>query len=151
MPAQQPGKSRQDYETPSEFLRAVVRRFGPIRYDVACTKENSKGQHFLGDNTLTLDWSRFDGNIWCNPPFADIGTWAKKFSDECFARPAFSFLLVPASIGTDWFAKHVKDRAFVLGIAPRLTFVGCSDPYPKGLMTAVYGFSMRGFDTWRWQ
>jgi len=150
MPAQNSSKSKQDYETPPAFLQAVEARFGPIIHDVACRPENNRGRRFLADDTLVIDWSKLSGNIWCNPPFNDIATWAKKLRNDCVARPSFSFLLVPASIGTNWFAEYVHPHAMVLGLSPRLTFVGCEDPYPKDLLLAVWGFSLRGFDTWRW-
>lgn len=43
MPAQKPGSSFQAYETPDDFVDAVVRRFGPIDVDLACHSHTSKG------------------------------------------------------------------------------------------------------------
>lgn len=152
-PSVRRGKSKQDYGTPWEFISAVERRFEPLVVDLACTRENSKAPNGLcypDQDAFAVDWSELGGGLWCNPPFADIEPWAEKMANECEHRESFAFLLVPASIGTDWFAKHVAGRAYVLGLSPRLTFEGCEDPYPKDLMLAVYGFGLHGFDTWRW-
>jgi hypothetical protein len=61
-------------------------------------------------------------------------------------------MLTPASIGTEWFRRHVLGRAFVLGLSPRLTFVGTTAPYPKDLMLTVWGGPYGpGFGCWNWR
>jgi phage N-6-adenine-methyltransferase len=149
------GRSRQDYGTPWEFIRAVETKWGPLVHDLACTRENAKassGYYFPEIDALTREWAlEFPvGNLWLNPPFADIGSWAAKCALEGSGRSGLIFLLTPASIGTEWFAQHVHLEAMVLGIRPRLTFEGTSDPYPKDLMLSVYGNGLCGFNTWRW-
>lgn len=54
------------------------------------------------------------------------------------------------SFGTDWFRARVWGHAHVLGISPRLTFVGSKDPYPKDLMLSCFGKMTNGFALWRW-
>jgi phage N-6-adenine-methyltransferase len=147
------GKSKQDYGTPWEFIDAVVKRFGPLEWDLACTRSNQKtkyGYTYPEQDSLRQLWYPIVGNAWLNPPFDNIGEWAQKLAYECVDRKAFTFFLTPASIGTEWFAKYVAGKAMVLGLSPRLTFEGCDDPYPKDLMLSVYGFGFHGFDTWRW-
>jgi phage N-6-adenine-methyltransferase len=154
-PVQKPRtESRQDYGTPIEFIDAVEKRFGVLTYDLACTRENAKapaGFYWPDEDALTQAWWSFTGNLWLNPPFANIDPWAEKLASECRDRDGFTFFLTPASIGTEWFSKHVAGNAMVLGLSPRLTFEGCDDPYPKDLMLSVFGFGLRGFDTWRWR
>ena len=41
VPIQKPGRSRQDYGTPPEFLAAVVARFGPLAFDLAASRDNA--------------------------------------------------------------------------------------------------------------
>ncbi len=147
------GKSKQDYGTPRRFLRAVAGRFGAPAFDLACTRENAKapdGFYHPEFDALEHDWSALDGVLWLNPPFADIGRWAAKCAAEARDRRGLLLLLTPASIGTEWFSQHVHRKALVLGLAPRLTFEGTTDPYPKDLMISVYGYGLSGFDTWRW-
>jgi len=152
------GRSKQDYGTPLEFIGAVEERFARLSLDLAATHENKKALYYYGpDHTyperrdaLALNWRDDNGNLWLNPPFANIEPWAAKAS-ECWQRKGFLFLLTPASIGTDWFARHCHGRGYVLGLSPRLTFEGTADPYPKDLSLTVFGYGMRGFDTWRWK
>lgn len=142
-------RSKQDYGTPRPFLDAVERRFGPIVLDLAASSENAVCGRWYDEltNSFAQDWSAGSGVHWLNPPFADIGPWAAKCA-SVRSRTGWTLLLVPASIGTEWFAEHVAGKAMVLGIAPRLAFNG--EPYPKDLMLACFGFGVHGFGTWRW-
>lgn len=146
------GKSKQDYGTPIDFIRAVEKRFGTLAWDLAATDENAKAPRWYTpeNDSLKRNWAELEGNLWLNPPFADIDSWARKVA-ECANRRGFLLFLTPASIGSNWFAEHIKPNAYVLGLSPRLTFEGTSDPYPKDLALSVAGFGIRGFDTWRWK
>lgn len=155
MPVQKPGRSKQDYGTPWELIHAVEARWDALRVDLAATKENSKASSYLTerDDSLRVDWPIWiDGGLaWLNPPFANIEPWAErcaKYDDQNI------ILLVPASIGTEWFAKHVERRAKIVGLRPSLTFEGCKYPYPKDCMLCLYGpmFDQEpDFATWRWK
>lgn len=150
-PAQKPGKSKQDYGTPRIFLDAVEKRFGVIRHDLAASAENAVCADYFDEarNSLVQDWSVLRGTLWLNPPFGDIGPWAKKLASVRHRR-GWTCMLVPASIGTEWYSQHAHDQVVVLGLSPRIKFVGAADAYPKDLALMVAGFGMRGFDTWRW-
>lgn len=154
-PAQKPGRSKQDYGTPLEFIRAVESRFGRIVCDLAAHAGNAKCQTFIGveENTFSVDWAaRFPtGTLWFNPEFADLDPCAEKCAAESDRRHGLILLLTPASIGSGWFARHVNRKAMVLGLSPRLTFEGTNAPYPKDLMLSVFGMGLNGFDTWRWK
>lgn len=150
------GRSKQDHGTPREFLDAVEKRFGKICWDLAAHRENRVVNQYLGpgsviaENSLAYDWNLLNGVLWLNPEFANIEPWARMCSLNRF-RHSPLLMLTPASIGTDWFSDFVKDRAFVLGLSPRMTFVGSDDPYPKDLMLSVFYAGLSGFDTWRWK
>ncbi len=152
-PIQKPGKSKQDYGTPWAFVRAVEQRFGRLVMDLAGSYENRKAPSVwtVEDDSLSKDWAESfpTGNLWLNPPFADIDPWAEKCAGVR-DRQGFTLLLTPASIGCGWFSRHVLGKAMVLGISPRLTFEGTTAPYPKDLMLSVYGYGLSGFDQWRW-
>jgi len=155
------GKSEQDVGTPRVFLDAVEKRFGPLGFDLAATSKNCAvdppwhfgPDHVLGHfrDSLVQNWRELNGNLWLNPPFSNIAPWAEKCSKECADRQAWTLLLVPASVGSNWFAEHVADRALVLFLTGRITFVGSTQPYPKDLLLACYGFQARGFSTWKWR
>jgi phage N-6-adenine-methyltransferase len=155
MPVQKPGKSKQDYGTPLEFIRAVEARFGPLVCDLAASAENAKAPLYcdIERDSLTVSWSTEHptGNLWLNPEFADIDPWAAKCAEESTKRHGLILLLTPASVGSNWFAKHVNRKAMVLGLSPRLQFEGTTAPYPKDLMLSVFGMGLSGFDCWRWK
>lgn len=166
VPKQKPGQSKQTYGTPPDLLRAVRQRFGEVGWDLACTSENcvvpnatcvstAARQGFLHDtgvDALKEEWNRTKDWHWLNPPFADIAPWVKKADETANEDQTFRLLmLVPASIGSGWFRKHVLGNAFVLALEPRLTFVGETTPYPKDCMLLVYAHDLSGFDVWRWR
>ena len=144
--------SRQDYATPREFTDAVQRRFGLIVHDLCADAANAVvASHYdEAADALAQDWRTLPaGVLWCNPPFRDIEPWA--FLARCCAgNGRVIALLTPASIGTAWFAEHVHRHALVLGLSPRLTFVGCTAPYPKDLMLSIFSGVAPGFECWRW-
>ncbi len=159
-----PSESRQDYGTPLDFRHAVERRFGPIRFDLAATLANRLHTDCFTerDDSLSKDWADvsqtlpYGSILWLNPPFANIGRWAHKCSTETGSsvwKPGTRILmLVPASIGAMWWHECVHPYAYVLALAPRLTFGGCKDPYPKDLALCVYGSCTGpGFAPWRWK
>ena len=170
MPKQKPGSSKQGYETPPEFIKAVERRFGKIHVDLAATDRScSRGCHFispeqdsLSDAVDWMDWGLIDISdkrhrcAWLNPPFADLEPWMMKalaYSNEAREKKLWAMplvMLTPASIGTNWFANVVHGNALVLGLSPRITFVGETQGYPKDLMLTVWNCGVRGFDCWRW-
>lgn len=154
-PRQKPGQSKQDYETPPDFISAVERRFGRITFDLAASPHNAKAKYFFalenGVDALRQDWSdpKLGCVRWLNPPFANIGPWAEKCA-ACRWLPAWTLLLTPASIGSLWYARHVLRRAHVDGIS-RMVFVGETQSYPKDLSLSAFGFGVSGHGFWQWR
>lgn len=157
-PKQKPGKSEQVVETPREFLEAVEARFGPIDIDLACTRDNrvvERGIFFPENDALSEDfpWRRYeDWNCWLNPEFANVHPWVEKAARESrYLKKGRIFVLAPASVGANWFARHVHGAAMVLFLEQRLKFVGHSCAYPKDLVLICYGQGLKGFDRWDWE
>jgi phage N-6-adenine-methyltransferase len=150
-PSVKRGASKQDYETPQEFIDAVERRFGRITCDLAATKENAKCAAYITPerDTFTVEWHKLSGLLWLNPEYKDIRRWVKKCADEAVLG-AHIALLIPASVSTNYFADYVYGYSLVMPIRPRLTFVGQPDPYPKDLMLCLYR-GTPGFEPWRWK
>lgn len=151
MPAQKPGRSKQDYETPPEFIRAVENLL-EIEYfyvDLAADRHNAKGAIYFTerDDSLLQDWDAFSGKGWCwlNPPFAHIAPWAKKCS-ESGIKIAF---LVPAAVGSNWFRDYVDGKARVLLLNGRISFDGVG-PYPKDTILCLYGVEP-GYEVCSWR
>jgi len=153
------GKSEQTVCTPKDFLNAVEERFGQLEYDLACTKENCVGAHGgIGPgnriiDSLSIDWQEYfckDTTLWLNPPFGNIPQWAKKCAEMRFL-PSWTLLLVPASVGANWWRDYVKDNAMVYYLNGRIKFVGHKDAYPKDLALVAYGFGAAGETIWTWK
>lgn len=160
-PARKPGRSKQDYQTPPELLAAIKRDFsvGQWGFDLAANANNAVCPWWFGpgsahgENALEQDWGALNqwpgSDLWLNPPFSNIDPWSEKCSTSI--RVGRIFLLVPASVGSNWYQAHVHGQAHVVATSPRVTFVGCEDPYPKDLVLAVFGPVRGGFSTWRWK
>ncbi len=146
------GRSNQDVGTDPLFMDAVVRRFGEIDFDLAASKENAKSSLFYTkqDDSLTKNWNQIRGSLWLNPPFDNIGPWAKKCLDSsCYESNIL--LLVPASVGSNWFRDYVWNRSYVMFLNGRLTFEGQTQPYPKDCLLAYYGSGIAGSEIWNWK
>ena len=154
-PKQKPHRSKQNYATPKEFLAAVEKRFGHLGFDLAAEPETcaaNPGCFFSkDDNALSQDWSEInDGRFcWLNPPFGNIARFAEKCAIES-EKGVRILMLVPASVGSNWFRDHVLGKAMVFGLNPRMSFDGVA-MYPKDLMLCVYANGVHGFSQWRWK
>ncbi len=157
MPAQRPGKSKQDYATPDDFIAAVKKRFGirEFAWDLAADASNTKAVWFFDeeDDSLKQDWTKLKGDLWLNPPFADIDPWAAKCAAAnlwgCHSgRLARIFFLTPLS-SANWFARHVDGKALVILLNGRLSFDGKA-PYPKDCMISCFGVKP-GYECWNWR
>ncbi len=155
MPPQKPGKSKQDYSTPKEFIEAAEARFGPIAMDLAASEDNRKAPLWLGLDkglsSLECDWRKESCGDLCflNPPFSHIAPWAKKCHEEGQKGCRIVFL-VPASVGSNWWRDWVHNKAYVHMLNGRLTFDGCKDPYIKDMALIQYGYGLQGYGIWTW-
>lgn len=150
------GKSKQDYRTPCEFLHAVKSRIqiDDFGMDLAADDTNAVCEAFLTkeDNSLAYDWHMVKPYwCWCNPPYSDIQPWVEKAASESLQGAQIA-MLVPASVGANWWKHHVHNRAHVLLLNGRITFVGAKDPYPKDCALLLYTpFINGGYEVWTWK
>lgn len=157
-----------DIWTPKPFLTAVAHKFGPLYVDLAATAENTCAPYYLTqrDDALAPErrWHKYAGLCWLNPPFSDIEPWARKCAEER-ALGAEILLLVPGSVGANWFWDYVAYDAIVYSVG-RMVFDNCYDrktgklvrtAYPKDLILCHYKpdtvlVPHSGFTPiWRWQ
>jgi phage N-6-adenine-methyltransferase len=139
MPKQKPHRSVQDVGTPDWFIADVEKAYGKIVLDVAASERNHVCDQWLGvdDNSLSMPFWKANGLIWCNPPYEKIAPWVE-LAKKSAARGYRVAVLVPASVGTVWWAKHVDGDALCVFIRPRLIFKGHLTPYPKDLALLIY-------------
>lgn len=157
-PKQQPGKSKQDYVTPKNFMDAVTQRLeiASFTVDLAADASNSQGVTYLYEqaNSLIQPWEQLlDGGWgWLNPPYAKIGPWVEKCLVESI-KGAKIACLVPASVGANWYRDYVHNKAYVLFLNGRLAFIPDKPKwlYPKDLMLILYNQWARGSDVWTWR
>ncbi len=147
------GASFQSYQTPEEFLTAVINRFGPLGVDLAASDENYKAVHWYTEqnDSLTEAWAAHwpNTNCWLNPPFGNLAPWAAKCAAEMKLGARILFL-TPASVGANWFQQHVVPNAHVIELSPRLSFDG-QNSFPKDLILSVFYGGLTGRSHWRWK
>jgi phage N-6-adenine-methyltransferase len=163
VPQQRPHRSRQNYRTPLNFLAAAKHRLGiqHFAFDFAADAQNAVARRFWSrqDDALShsaASWAFASGSGgwgWLNPEFTKIGPWARKCV-ECRAAGGRVALLVPASIGADWYRDHVHNQAYVLALNGRLAFIRNKPRalYPKDCILCLYSpETPDGFDVWNWR
>lgn len=167
MPIQKPGGSRQCYATPPEFIRAVEARFGWLDWDLAATDKNAVTECYFTkrENALMRPWISNERTIkklpnrsprwqfWLNPPYQHLAPWFAKCVKEQRRLSTGSILvLVPASVGANWFRNYVWNQANVFFLDGRLCFIP-KEPYPKDLMLCVYRNVRRtvSMNIWDWR
>lgn len=170
VPAQKPHRSKQNYATPADFIAAVKARLGieQFSHDFAADGENTKAVSYFNAelNAFTFEhwefWSLYgspSGPLtppscgWLNPPYTDIGPWAKRCMETGAAGGRMA-LLVPASVGSNWFRDYVDGHAHVLFLNGRLAFMPDKPTwlYPKDCMLVLYGNKVEpGCEVWNWR
>jgi phage N-6-adenine-methyltransferase len=158
MPVQKPGKSKQDYGTPPELLAAVKSRLCIYDFsiDLAAGNDNVVCDRFYteADDSLReeLTWNPHPGEwAWLNPPYSDIEPWVFKAWYEA-KDGAHVVMLVPSSVGSNWWKQYVDPYAYVAHLNGRLTFVGETKPYPKDCSLLFYTpWGFKGTEVWNWR
>lgn len=156
------GSSRQDYETPTEFVRQVEEYLGlSFAWDLAALAATAKASRYIAprgsgheheDYFSDLTLSAVRGACWLNPPFGDLPRWAARTAEVYHPTERVIVWLSPAAVSTNWFADSVWPHASVVAFRPRLSFVGESHGFPKDLMLAIYGTSrLPKFSLWRYK
>ncbi len=153
-PQQRPGQSEQSVSTPPEFVIAVWRRLGIqwFTWDLAAEAHNAKAEQFYReqDNGLTQPWPRSGWN-WLNPEFNNIAAWVKRAYEQGILG-AHTAVLIPASIGANWWIEHVEGKAAIIPLNGRIVFEGHTAGYPKDCALLLYGPDIEpGFlPAWDW-
>lgn len=152
-PAQKPGRSKQDYQTPEAFLRATRRLLGIADFDadLAANTYNAVVSRYytITDNALVQPWALGVWWNWLNPPFGRLAPWVEKAYTEWRDHGARTAMLVPAGVGANWWRDWVHGKAAVRFLNGRLTFVGESGPYPKDCALLLYG-AQPDYAIWTW-
>jgi hypothetical protein len=163
MPEQKRYRSKQDYATPPQFLIAVMKLLNitSFSHDYAADINNRKAGTFWDEEKDSLkqpnrDWRLMAGSGWgwLNPPYNNIGPWAEKcyYLSKHGGKVA---LLVPASVGSNWYRDYVHQKAGVFFLNGRIPFMPDKPTwlYPKDCLLALYDSaherSAPGIWSWR--
>ena len=162
VPLQKPGRSKQNYETPGVFIRAVKTFLGitHFAFDFAAESHTTKARAYWTkeDNALAKDglaWAEKTRHSWgwLNSPYDNIAPWAKHCA-EAKAHGGSVAALWPASVGANWFRDYVHGSAMVLALNGRLAFMPDKPNwlYPKDTMLCLFSPQWEpGFDVWSWK
>ncbi len=165
-PAQKPGTSKQDYATPREFLSVVKLELDIQDFDIdlAASAENAVTARYYDEaqNSLVQPWKVGDGWNWLNPPFARIEPWVQRAYVQACHYNAKTAVLIPASVGANWWKDYVHQSARVLFLNGRLAFMPDKPTwlYPKDCALVLYDYHYATtphdeitdyYDVWSWR
>ncbi len=164
MPAQTPSTSFQNYVTPPTLIKAVktLLNINSFAFDFAASAENTKSNHFWTAEQDSLSftptaWAEVchSGWGWLNPPFKHLKPWAQA-CEQAYIQGAKIALLVPASVGANWYRDHVYPHTLTLALNGRVPFIPNKPTwlYPKDLMLCLYGMpigTLPDFRIWDWK
>jgi len=147
-----------EYRTPDDFLGAVRARFGALAFDLAASKRSAITPKFysMTQDSLRQHWPDLKGKLWLNPPYGNIAPWAGKAAISA-QQGAEILMLVPASVGANWYRDFGRVAADTYALCGRLTFKGETTPYPKDCMLLHFhqdvamGNRPAKFFVWSWR
>lgn len=102
-----------DRGTLPEFIAQLEERFGePFTLDAAAAAHNAKAPTYFDreDDGLKQFWF---GNVWCNPPYSNIGAWVSKAwsewrRDDPYKARRITMLLPANRTEQKWWQEHVE-------------------------------------------
>ncbi len=129
-----------EWATPPSFVRPIADSLGGFDLDPASGAERSP----IADETISAEEDglsqRWNGDVWLNPPYSDIGPWLRKAISEIEAGRARSVVaLVKGDTSTDWFHHYGLQASTIAFIDDRLKFGNGSNDAPFPSIVLVYG------------
>lgn len=112
-----------DRGTPPELYDPLHARY-QFTLDAAAAPHNAKCERFytLADDGLTQPWHPH--NVWCNPPYSNLGAWVAKAWAEFHPGEHVIVMLVPANrTEQGWWQDHVEPYRDRRGLHFRVDFL----------------------------
>jgi phage N-6-adenine-methyltransferase len=165
-PKQKPGESRQNYRTPVAFLDAVKKRLGIEQFDcdICADAENAVAPLYFTAEDSALDaptWKLGDGWNWMNPEYRNIEPWVKFAFQDMVVNGSRTAILIPASVGANWWRDYVDCLARALLLNGRLAFMPDKPNwlYPKDCALLLYSPELsdrirlgnQAYEVWNWR
>jgi phage N-6-adenine-methyltransferase len=129
------GRGDPERETPKWLFDLYDRKFH-FDLDVAASAKNAKCSRYFTkrENGLKQVWF---GNIWLNPPFAEIEQWCKKAWEFAQTGKGVVVALLPIWPSAPWYRKYAI-HGQIRQLATRISFKGTKSPAPFELMIVVW-------------
>jgi len=152
------GESETVVRTQPELLAAVEARWGSLTWDLAALPENAVADKYITpwEDSLAphTEWP-LDELPWLNPPYDDITPWVRKCDGYHRAYgPRFeALLLIPAAIGSRWYADHCFNKCETIPLMGRPQFLGYGNGAATDHMILHYGGSdnqLTMLEPWDW-
>lgn len=113
---------KDDYETPQELFDAIDRVFD-FDWDVAASADNKKVGYWLEETDDSLNemipWA---GTCWCNPPYSNWASFAKKACEQRLNRVTTVMLIPPRTDSKAWH-EYIMQADEVIQLKGRVSFV----------------------------
>lgn len=116
--------NKQDWETPTELFNNLNEKYN-FTYDLAARSDNAKCKKFISpeQNSLNVDWSLLEGNLFCNPPYGrELSKWVQKAYETSLEKSEQIVFIIPARTDTSYWHDYIFNKAEVIFIRGRLKF-----------------------------
>ena len=95
--------------------------------DLAASKNNALCDEFYSAERSAFD-AKFDdyqlaGNVWCNPPYSQIGPWVELCTRLARETGYVFVMLLPADTSVKWFAEAMRECSECHLISGRISFI----------------------------
>ena len=131
--SQTPEAIRDLWQTPRFVFDYYDRRFN-FWCDLAASDENHLCDEYYAEadsafNARADDW-RMGGNVFCNPPYSNIGPWVELCVRLSRETGKVFVMLLPADTSVKWFADALRQCSECHLISGRLSFINSETGKP---------------------
>jgi len=130
-------KQSDEWETPQDLFDKLNTEFD-FNLDPCATDENHKCDLYFTQEQNGLDVSWGGHNVFCNPPYSQIGQWVEKAYREGCKDNTVVVLLIPARTDTRYFHNFIQHRAEIRFIKGRLKFGEAENSAPFPSMIVIF-------------
>ena len=126
-----------EWATPQELFDELNKEFN-FNLDPCASDDNHKcdAYYTAEDDGLTKDWQGH--NVFCNPPYSEIGKWVEKCYREGCKDNTTVVLLIPSRTDTKYFHNFIYQRCELRFVKGRLKFGEGKGSAPFPSMIAIF-------------
>lgn len=146
-----------NWSTEQVLFDALDKEFSFVS-DLAASSSNAKLKTYFDeyDNSLSKDWTRFEGYKWLNPPYStgSIEPFMAKVAAEA-KRGAKIVTLTRMDSSTEWYKRYIHNVARQIRLLEhRVKFIGAESAYNFPCVVCVFdktNVRKSEFVTWSWR